>query len=357
MVTGSNSERRGRKWMSNAIASCYYHTKLAGLTRPFRERYCLARRADNSWRIQKRRGPTVRILYYHRVNDDGDGFFPATPKSLFEREMEYLARHYQVVSLDTAANHLEGSSSEPVVAVTFDDGYRDNYENAFPILDRYGIPATIFLTTGPIDTGEPLWFERLSLALKKTKCDSLDLETDPPMRFPLGTLQERLACNDRVQSFLREVGDEERRDWLDRILQLLKVSDDPERDGQMLTWEQIRSMKAHGIDFGGHTITHPFLSRVTGGEALREISGCKRRIEAELQEEVRYFAYPHGHEPDVSPNNREQARRAGYRAAVTTIWGINDSETDRMQLRRGGPWEDSPALFAYKFDWYQLANE
>jgi peptidoglycan/xylan/chitin deacetylase (PgdA/CDA1 family) len=116
-------------------------------------------------------------------------------------------------------------------------------------------------------------------------------------------------------------------------------------------------MKANGIDFGGHTVTHPFLSKLAPSEAAWEISECKRRIEEELQQPVHYFAYPNGREEDFGSSSTELLRTAGYQAAMTTIWGMNYRSTDRMQLKRGGPWEKSQALFAYKLDWYQLVNE
>jgi peptidoglycan/xylan/chitin deacetylase (PgdA/CDA1 family) len=345
-------------WMQAAIANCYFHTPLPSLVRPVRERYRLTKPPEARWpKFEKRSGPTARILCYHRVNDDQDPFFPATPIELFEREMEFVARHYKVVSLDRLMDHLDGSHPDTLLSITFDDGYQDNFNHAFPILQRYGLPATIFLTTGSVDSREPLWFEQLSLALKKTAREQLEVETDPPLCFRLSTEAERLECNSRAQDWLRELPNTERLQTLDRILRALGVDDARERHGKMLTWDQIRHMQARGIDFGGHTVTHPFLSRTTEEEACREVAGCKARIEEELQQPVRYFAYPNGHEADVSKSNRDAVRRAGYRAAVTTTWGMNDSSTDRMELRRGGPWEASPAVFAYKLDWYQLTND
>jgi peptidoglycan/xylan/chitin deacetylase (PgdA/CDA1 family) len=355
---GLRDEANGSGWVQKAIANCYLHTPLPSLVRPMRERYCLSRSSGRSWpKLERRMGPTARILYYHRVNDDQDPFFPAISTELFEREMQHVARHYKVVSLDRLLEHLDGRGTETLMTITFDDGYQDNFSHAFPILRRYGLPATIFLTTGCIDGRDPLWFEQLSLALKKTAREQFDLGIDPPQTFRIRTEAERLECNGRIQSFLREVTDSERRQWLARILRVLGVEGNRERHDKMLTWDQIRDMQSQGIDFGGHTITHPFLSKTTEEESGLEISGCKTRIEAELQRPVRYFAYPNGHEEDVSQSNREVVRRAGYRAAVTTTWGINDSRTDRMELRRGGPWEASPAMFAYKLDWYQLTND
>ena len=115
-------------------------------------------------------------------------------------------------------------------------------------------------------------------------------------------------------------------------------------------------MMGRGIDFGGHTVTHPFLSRLPGEGILAEAAGCRARIEAELQQPARHFAYPSGRAEDFGLDNTQFIRAAGYEAAVTTIWGLNDASTDRMTLRRGGPWEERADLFAAKLDWYQLVN-
>ena len=244
-----------------------------------------------------------------------------------------------------------------MLAITFDDGYQDNYHNAFPILQRYGLPATIFLTTGGMDSRQPLWFERLAYALKKSACEHIDLEIDIPRRFRLGTEAERLASNGGIFALLRSLTDTARGQWMDRILKQLAVARDDERHDKMLTWDQVRRMKTHGIDFGGHTVTHPFLSKMTRDKALWEVSECKRRIEEELQLPADYFAYPNGREEDFGDWNKEVLRTAGYEAAVTTLWGMNYRSTDRMELRRGGPWEESRAQFAYKLDWYELVNQ
>jgi peptidoglycan/xylan/chitin deacetylase (PgdA/CDA1 family) len=347
--------------MRRAAAECYFHSGLPALTRRLRDRFQLSIAANGhgstvSWTA--RAGASARILYYHRVNDDNDPFFEAISTSLFEEHVRYLTRHYKVVGMGEIVRHLEeGGPSESLVGITFDDGYRDNYENAFPILKRYGAPATIFLNTGSLDSGEPLWFERLAEAIKKTTRDYIDLEIDIPRRLWMRTLPERLESNSRIFGLLRILDDAERNRRLAEVLQQLGEVKESERDNQMLTWDQVRLMKANAIDFGGHTVTHPFLSKLTPSQAAWEVSECKRRIEEELQQPAEYFAYPNGREEDFAASNKEILRAAGYRAAVTTIWGMNYPSTDRMELRRGGPWENSAALFASKLDWYQWVNQ
>ena len=356
---GSAAESAAGRWARRAMAGCYVHLGLPALARRLRDQYQLSISHGGKWpRISwSRRADTAgRILYYHRVNNECDPFFPAMSTELFEQEMRFVARHYRVVSLGELRDRLENGTPEVVLAITFDDGYQDNYTNALPILQRYGLPATVFLTTGGVDSREPLWFEHMAEALKKTRRESIDLEIDIPRRFWLRSQAERLEANGRIFSLLRGVPDVERRRWLGQILRHLDVPSDGRKD-RMLTWDQARRMKACGIDFGGHTVTHPFLSKVTRDDLAHEVSECKRRIEEELQLPVRHFAYPNGREEDFGEWNKELIRAAGYSAALTTIWGMNYRSTDPMELRRGQPWEENPALFACKLDWYQLMND
>jgi peptidoglycan/xylan/chitin deacetylase (PgdA/CDA1 family)/CelD/BcsL family acetyltransferase involved in cellulose biosynthesis len=353
------AEDSGNSRLRKAVASFYFYLRLPVLTRPLRDHYRLSiSRPGKLPRISwsRRSEPAGRILYYHRVNDDADPFFPAMSTARFEREMAYLARNYKVVSLAEMLDRLDAGSPTNLVAITFDDGYQDNYRNAFPILQRYGLPATIFLTTGGIDSREPLWFERLALAFKRTERESLDLEADFPRRLWLRTPAERLESNNQTFRLLKNLPDEERRVRLGEILTRLGAYG-CERDDKMLTWDQVRYMRARRIDFGGHTVTHPFISKSNHDNVAWEVSECKRRIEEELQAPATFFAYPNGREDDFNIWNKELVRGAGYRAALTTIWGLNYRSTDRMALKRGGPWEEDLSLFAYKLDWYQLINE
>lgn len=352
--SGAEGETSFKSWLPGAIAGGYLHVGSRLISPRFRQHYQLAL-SGRVPRITRRTGPSGRILYYHRVNDEGDPFFPAISTALFEEQMRVVARRHTVVSLHGLLRHIETGAPGSVVAVTFDDGYQDNYSNALPILERFGLPATIFLTTGSIDSGGPLWFEQLAWALKTTTRQAIDLEIDVPRRLPLTTTAERLAANDLIFGVLRRLPDSDRRDALPRLLAQL-ATEYPRERGRMLRWDQIRDMQRRGIDFGAHTVSHPFVSRLTPEQGCYEISECKRRIEEELQLPVEHFAYPNGREEDFSPWNKDLLRAAGYRAAVSTIWGMNDQETDRMELRRGQPWETNVAQFACKLDWYQLAN-
>jgi peptidoglycan/xylan/chitin deacetylase (PgdA/CDA1 family) len=244
-----------------------------------------------------------------------------------------------------------------MVAITFDDGYADNYQNAFPILQRFGVSATVFLTTGSIDCREPLWFERLAFAIKTSTHEFLDLDIGGAGRLWLRTTEERLASNRRIVSLLRQLEDSERRYWLSKMLRHLAGIKNGEISRRMLTWKEVRLMSRHGIEFGGHTVTHPFLAKMHKDEVAWEVTNCKRCIEEQLQVPVVHFAYPNGARGDFGINEKKILLQAGYRAALSTIWGLNGPSTDIMELRRSGPWERDRALFACKLDWYSLLHD
>lgn len=347
-------------WVLKAVANVYVNSPGPTLMRPLRERYRFFISHKKKWPqilMEGRSESSGRILGYHRVNDECDPFLPATPVNAFERQIQFVARYYRVVSLAELLKRLD--ECEPVghtVAITFDDGYRDNYEYAFPILRHYGLPATIFLTTGSIDDCQPLWFESLAAALKETDHEFADLEIDLPRRFWLRTREERLNANERIYALLRGLPDAARRSAYQEVLRELVTGHCLIPNHTMLSWDQIREMRQNGISFGGHTVTHPFLSKMSPDDAAWEVTESKRRIESELQCPVEHFAYPSGRQQDFAAWNKELLRSAGYSAAVTTIWGVNSRSSDRLELRRGQPWEADPALFGWKLDWYSLVN-
>src|SRR6266850_506179 len=117
-----------------------------------------------------RRDAAFPILSYHRVNDARDPFFDSLPTEVFEQQMSHVARHYRVFSVEELTDRLRrGGLPRNAVAITFDDGYRDNLTHAAPILSRHGLPATVFLATSFMGTAEVPWVDRLAMALKATK--------------------------------------------------------------------------------------------------------------------------------------------------------------------------------------------
>jgi peptidoglycan/xylan/chitin deacetylase (PgdA/CDA1 family) len=244
---------------------------------------------------------------------------------------------------DAVASLHDGDKRPPArqVAVTIDDGYRDFYLYAYPILSAYRIPATVFLVTDFIDRKGWLWWDAMVYALGHTKQSvaEVPLASGEVLRLTLDSMEQRAAAAIALAEGLKTVSNSGRLQVLAEIPRQLKVSvpDEPTERYAPLTWEEVRLTAAHGIEFGAHTKTHPILSRVSDEEELRnEIEGSKIRIEEELGRDVIQFCYPNGQPGDFLPETVETIRKSGFRIAVTTCSGLNFRGADPLQLCRIG---------------------
>ncbi len=260
------------------------------------------------------------VLSYHRVNDDAHPFFCGTPIRVFRQQMELLRRYFSVQPLDAL---VAGDAPPNAIAITFDDGYRDNYTNAFPILRELELPATIFLVTGAVDANQLIWHDRIFDAFHRTT-------------VPIPDKHQELAS---VLGEVRSAAPEQRTILNARLLERLGV-DSSAVAWDKLTWDEAREMTAAGIRFGAHTLDHPILSHVSAEEVRRQVKGSKERIESELDCEVRCFAYPNGRPVDFDATTKQILREEGFRSAVTTVSGSNDASSDPFELRRIGVWDN-----------------
>lgn len=299
-----------------------------------------------------RRVKGFAVLAFHRINDDDDPFMPALPTSVFAARMEHIARHYTVLSVEELVDRVRrGRVPRKALALTFDDGYRDNLTHAAPILARYGLAATIFLTTGCIGTREILWFDRLALALKTTRQTHMRLADGSVLR--LASTADRLEAVQAALGLLKGLPDAERRETLEQLLRDLDDGprDDPKR--LMLSWDEVEVLRGLGFSVGAHTVSHPILARLSPAEAWREINESMLAIERALGTRPRAFAYPNGGAEDVNGLTVRLVGEAGFSCAVTTRRGLNTSSTPLLELRRGGPWERHLPTYALKLARYQ----
>ena len=315
----------------------------------------LASRAPGATRafLASTRPRRFLVLCYHRVNDDGHPFFAGTPLALFRRQMEALRRHFKVLPLAELAERarrkdLPGNG----VAVTFDDGYRDNYENAFPILRDLGLPATIFLTTDSLDRDALLWHDRVFDAFHRTRKSEARFENDVLLLGPA----DRRASLGRVLARLRRSSPEDRDLRIGSLLEELGIEPGIPKGWEKLAWPQVREMTSRGISFGAHTLDHPILTFVSREEARRQIRESKARIETELGSQVTMFAYPNGGAGDFDDSTRKIVEEEGLSLAVTTLAGANDAETDPYTLRRTGMWGGDPQLSTLRLAWSRMSS-
>jgi peptidoglycan/xylan/chitin deacetylase (PgdA/CDA1 family) len=265
--------------------------------------------------------------------------------------MEYLQRWYRLVTLDELCHELESPSQVgPAVAVTFDDGYRDLYTYAFPILRQYRIPATVFLIVESVESSCAPWYDRVFVALRVFPSDRIELELDAPVRFDLASTLGRMRAAEKIVSWLRKQPDAHRRQFCAALEKRVRISEHELR-GRMLDWGQIREMQREGISFGSHTLSHPVISRLDAAAAEHEISESKRVLEEKLQGPVRHFAFPFGQPADCGTSAQALLARCGYRSASTTIWGVNRPGVSPHALYRVQLGEErSLAMFALKLN-------
>lgn len=301
------------------------------------------------------RVPRFPILSYHRVNDERDPFFPSLPTEVFERHMAFVGDTYVVLPVEELVERMQRDRvPRNALAITFDDGYRDNLTHAAPVLARHGLAASVFLATGVIGTGQALWFDRLALAFKVTRVGTYRAPWGAEDR--LSSTQDRLGALDRTLRHLKSVPDEERRRGVETVLAALGVEDESALKGLMLSWDDVHALMGLGITIGAHTVSHPILARLGPEGARAEIEGSRDMIAAACGRRPRAFAYPNGKAEDVGGAVGRIVREAGFSCAVTTVFGVNTARTPPYALRRGGPWEQELPTFALKLAGYRLTQ-
>ena len=329
------------------LASGIYRSGLLGVLRQFTKKWELYESAGTVFR----RGlaePRFVILCYHRVGLEGVPLYSKLEPTVFEAQMQYLRRNYKVLSMEELLVELEcPTSTEPGVAVTFDDGYVDLFEHAFPALKKYQIPATIYAIAEGIETGMAPWYDRLFLGLRVYPNSTITIDLDTSTVLGLESSAARLAATKCIVDWLRKQPDSLRLDYCAALARRLPVPEN-ELQKRMLSWEQLRVMQAHRISCGSHTVTHPVLSRVDGEQRMRELRDSREILESRLGRPVLDFAFPFGQPDDCAGVTESDLESCGYRSAVTTTPGANRREANRYALRRVSIGEQrSLPLFAY----------
>jgi peptidoglycan/xylan/chitin deacetylase (PgdA/CDA1 family) len=284
--------------------------------------------------------PSAAILMYHSVVEDPNltdhVLGVSRDRASFEAHMEILARHFSPVAIDEVTQFAKSSRELPrrAVAVTFDDGFADNYEVALPILNRYGIPAAFYIMVDAVANGVLPWYCRLRFAFNTTnKCEWQDLERNRTYSL-ISPQERRVALTAAWETGARATGAVQQ-NFVDGVEESLEVEPASPGHGSMLNWEQVRSLRKLGHTIGAHTLSHPNVAQVSQSEARFEILESKKRLEAELGEPIEHFSYPH---PALNPQWSEQTlqitREAGFQSAVLTTRGPVRAGDEPLALKR-----------------------
>lgn len=287
------------------------------------------------------------VINYHRILETGQPFLESEPDlATFRWHMALLAECFNVLPLHDAILALAEQRMPPrAVAITFDDGYRSIHDLALPVLKEFNLPATVFVTSGYI--GEKnMWNDRIIEAVQSLPTGELDLS-----QFGLGSYSlQDMAARKLTAGQLTEASKYlPPRARLDLIEMLERLVGDGLAHGLMLTREMVANLAREGIEIGGHTITHPILTRLDDAASRHEIAGGKEQLEAITGKPVRLFAYPNGKVGmDFNERHAQMAKDAGFTAAFTTAPGSVTSKQDPYQLPRGRPWDATPFMFGLR---------
>jgi peptidoglycan/xylan/chitin deacetylase (PgdA/CDA1 family) len=300
------------------------------------------------------RRPGLLVLVYHRIGEPATSpfygpIYSATPGD-FGAQVAYLRDHFRLIGLDEALLLADHGFRvvEPTALITFDDGYRDNFDLALPILADLGAPAAFFLTTGFVGGGRLPWWDHVAYVLKRTAEPRLRLDLPEPLDLDVERLGRHAVMTAVIAAYLRADRAEDPRlvAHLDERAGVDVAAADPGRD-LFLTWDQARALAAAGMGIGAHTRHHPNLARLPEAEQRAELAESKQALERELGREVAALAYPFGVAGASDATTRRLAREAGYRLAFSLEPRVNrPGVTDPLDVRRinvGAA--DSPALF------------
>ena len=278
----------------------------------------------------------LTVLNYHRIGDAGDstsdpGLFSATPEQ-FAAQVRYLTRNFDVIGVRDLAGWEQRRGR--FVMITFDDGYLDNYEAAYPILRAYGVPGVFFLTSGFLDGRQSAWWDEIAWMVRTSRRPRLAANswTIAELSLPDGNRQPALV---RLLRIYKSLPGRRTQEFLTFLADALGTGRAPESSGVWMGWSHVREMHSYGMEFGGHTVTHPVLANLGRSEQEYEIRECRLRIEAELGRRISAFSYPVGQRDSFNATTQACLRDAGYAWAFSYYGGFNRPDgANPLDLRR-----------------------
>jgi peptidoglycan/xylan/chitin deacetylase (PgdA/CDA1 family) len=286
-------------------------------------------------RLINRIDPPVIVLLYHRVTT-----LPSDPEMLavtpdnFRAQMRHLKETVPLVRFEDDWTRI----SKPAVCVTFDDGYADNVLEALPILEETGVPATFFVSTGTIGTGEEFWWHELERIIleKHALPGSFTLDDGRFARsWPTGTPEERQEFYHGMVQLMNNADAEHRNNGLVQLRSWAQSGEPTADTHRAMTVDEVRLLAgSSSVTIGAHTVTHSRLSSLSKEAQQTEIAASKEQLETWLDRKISVFSYPFGRRSDYTEQSIELCREAGFTKAAANFPGQAHRWTDPYQIPR-----------------------
>ena len=276
------------------------------------------------------------ILLFHRVLPERDPLWDPIDPALFKQTLKYVSKNFHVVTLDEILFEKNVSSSKPLCALTFDDGYRDFIDHAIPILDKEKISASMFLVTDCIDKGIPTWtyiVDHIFANSNKMEWAGFDPAELPEeySKMKWETKQEKIDYCRKFKQYIKWIPSTKRDIIIKSLLE--NFNDTTYPPNMMMTWDEVRQIQAAGFGIGSHSVTHPSLATIEDKDAIRfELAQSKKRIKEETGFDSTVFSYPVG---SYDERVKEIARETGYKAALAVNYKMyNPAKQDIYEIPR-----------------------
>jgi len=296
----------------------------------------------------------LTILAGHCVADEEtNGDLPADMKisaARLEELLVWFAGRYRMVTVGEGCAELESGKGASMLALSMDDGYRDNRTVLEPLLEKVGARATVYLESRPLDERRVNWSHMVFWLFtvmdpeefaRQYMANSGDAETNEKLRRICEEGGDLAYLVKRVLKYDAERGERER--VTDELFRAKGGNERGLCDRIYMTWDDARELQARGVELGGHTVNHAILSRLERDEQEREVGRGRASLERELGSDATLsFAYPFGRRWDIDDGAAEVVRSSGFRSAVTTHAGTNHRGADAMRLARWMIDEDTP---------------
>ncbi|HVR63611.1 MAG TPA: polysaccharide deacetylase family protein [Polyangia bacterium] len=282
------------------------------------------------------------VMNYHRIGDsrgteDDEALFSATAEA-FDSQLQSLAANCDVIGSEDLDLVLAGGRRGRFVHITFDDGYRDNFTLALPLLRARGLGATFFVTTDFIDQRGGAWWDEIAWMARHSARPVIEPNDffSEPVRLGPGANTLLMAIHFLLGVYKRmKAADTER--FVDFLAEATGAGRRPTgtHESTWMTWKMLREAASAGIGIGGHTVTHPVLTRLPPEQQVWQIEQCRSRIEQEVGRPMRLFSYPTGGRGSFDDHTRASLARNDVRYAFSYYGGYQSTRRwDRFDIRR-----------------------